>query len=69
MSIFIKTPSPNKDAFIITTIMHILQTMTRLMELLRETDSDARVDVDVRRFSSVNGIDGLSQPLSVCAAD
>ena len=68
MSIFIKTPSPNKDAFIIITIK-FLQTMTRLMELLQEADPDARMDVNVRRFSSVNGIDGLSQPLSVCVAD
>ena len=43
--------------------------MTRLMELLQEADPDARMDVNVRRFSSVNGIDGLSQPLSVCVAD
>ena len=40
--------------------------MNRLMELLQE--ADITVDVDVRRFSSLKGIDGLSQPLNVCVA-
>ena len=40
--------------------------MTRLMGLLQEDTVD--VDVDVRRFSSAQGIDGLSEPLSVCGA-
>ena len=40
--------------------------MNRLMELLQE--ADITVDVDVRRFSSLKGIDGLFQPLNVCVA-
>ena len=40
--------------------------MNRLMELLQE--AEITVDVDVRRFSSLKGIDGLSQPLNVCVA-
>ena len=38
--------------------------MTLLMERLQEDIAD--VDIDVRRFSSANGIDGLSEPLRVC---
>ena len=37
--------------------------MTLLMERLQEDIED--VDIDVRRFSSANGIDGLSEPLRV----
>ena len=40
--------------------------MTRLMGLLQEDAVD--VDVDVRRFSSAQGIARLSEPLSVCVA-
>ena len=44
----------------------LVQTMTRLMELLQQDDK-VDVDVNIRRFSSAGGIDGLSQPF-VCIA-
>jgi hypothetical protein len=37
--------------------------MTLLMERLQEDVAD--IDIDVRRFSSAKGIDGLSEPLNV----
>ena len=40
--------------------------MTLLMERLQQDIVD--VEIDVRRFSSANGIDGLSEPLRVYVA-